>query len=179
MGHCCRSRDKLINDVLLWNPSNGQAKEGRPSRTYIQQLSTDTGCSPEDLPQAMDVRDGWRERVRYIRADGLTWLWWWWMISFFSHLVFNISIILLNFCSLLFIVIDFSKKKTLLSEFISFPTHRNYEMILFNGNWIFKKFWFNIYYRNYIYIYIYIYMRTYIWIHALSHTHTHTQHTLL
>ena len=49
-GHCWRSRDKLISDVLLWTPSYGWTKAGRPARTYIQQLCGDTGCSPEDLP---------------------------------------------------------------------------------------------------------------------------------
>ena len=48
-GHCWRSRDKLIRDVLLWTPTNGRAKAGRPARTYIQQLCEDTGCCPEDL----------------------------------------------------------------------------------------------------------------------------------
>ena len=37
-GHCWRSRDELISDVLLWTPKYGRAKAGRPSRTYIQQL---------------------------------------------------------------------------------------------------------------------------------------------
>ena len=53
-GHCWRSRDELISDVLLWTPTYGQAKAGRPARTYIQQLCEDTGCSPEDLPEAMN-----------------------------------------------------------------------------------------------------------------------------
>ena len=55
-GHCWRSRDELIRDVLLWTPTYGQAKAGRPARTYIQQLCEDTGCSPEDLPEAMNDR---------------------------------------------------------------------------------------------------------------------------
>ena len=63
-GHCWRSRDELISDVLLWTPSYGRAKAGRPARTYIQQLCEDTGCSHEDLPEAMTERDEWRERVR-------------------------------------------------------------------------------------------------------------------
>ncbi len=71
-GHCGRSRDELISDILLWSPSHGGAKAGRPARTYIQQLCADTGCSPEDLPEAMDDRKGWRERVRDIRADSTT-----------------------------------------------------------------------------------------------------------
>ena len=40
-GHCWRSRDELISDVLLYTPSYGQAKAGRPARTYIQQLCED------------------------------------------------------------------------------------------------------------------------------------------
>ena len=76
-GHCWRSRDELISDVLLWTPAYGQAKAGRPARTYIQQLCEDTGCSPEDQPEAMNDREKWRERVRDIRASGTTWWWWW------------------------------------------------------------------------------------------------------
>ena len=56
-GHCWRSRDELICSVLLWDPSHGRAKAGRPARTYIQQLCADTGCNPEDLPEAMDDRE--------------------------------------------------------------------------------------------------------------------------
>ena len=37
-GHCWRSRDELISDVLLCTPTHGRAKAGRPARTYIQQL---------------------------------------------------------------------------------------------------------------------------------------------
>ena len=44
-GHCWRSRDELISDVLLWNPAYGRAKAIRPARTYIQQLCEDKGCS--------------------------------------------------------------------------------------------------------------------------------------
>ncbi len=46
------------------DPTYGQAKAGRPARTYIQQLCEDTGCNPEDLPEAMNDREKWRERVR-------------------------------------------------------------------------------------------------------------------
>ena len=77
-GHCWTSRDELIRDVLLWTPSHGRAKAGRRARTDIQQLCVDTGCSPEDLPKAMDDSEVWRKRVRNIRADSRTWWWWWW-----------------------------------------------------------------------------------------------------
>ena len=58
-GHCWRSRDELISDVLLWTPTHGRAKAGRPARTYIQQLREDTGCCPEDLPEAMNDWEKW------------------------------------------------------------------------------------------------------------------------
>ena len=76
-GHWLRSRDELISDVLLWTPSHGRAKAGRPARTYIQQHCADTGCSPEDLPKAMDDKEVWQVRVRNIRADSSTWWWGW------------------------------------------------------------------------------------------------------
>ena len=56
-GHCWRIRVELISDVLLWTPTYGRAKAGRPARTYIQQLCEDTQCSPEDLPEAMNDRE--------------------------------------------------------------------------------------------------------------------------
>ena len=80
-GHCWRSKDELISDVLLWTPTHGCARVGRPARTYIQQLCEDTGCNPEDLPEAMNDREKWRETVRDIRAGGATWWWWWWVLG--------------------------------------------------------------------------------------------------
>ena len=72
-GHCWRSRDELISDVLLRIPIYGWAKAGQPALTYIQQLCEDTGCGPEDLLEVMNDRN--------IRADSATWWWWWWCIS--------------------------------------------------------------------------------------------------
>ena len=77
-GHCWSSGNELISDVFLWTPTYGRAKAWRPARTYIQQLCEDTACSPEDLPEAMNDKENWRERVRDIRASGMTW--WWWYI---------------------------------------------------------------------------------------------------
>ena len=72
-------RDELISDVLLWAPTYGRVKAGRTARTYIQQLCVDTGCSPEDLPEAINDGEKWRERVRDIRANSTTW--WWYLKS--------------------------------------------------------------------------------------------------
>ena len=62
----------IYSYVLLWTPTHGRAKAGRPARTYIQQLCEDTGCCPEDLPEAMYDREKWRKRVRDIRATSTT-----------------------------------------------------------------------------------------------------------
>ena len=78
-GHCWRSRDELIRDVLRWIPTYGWSKAGRPAQTYKQQLCEDTECSPDDMPEAMKDREKWRERVRHIRARATTW--WWWSLS--------------------------------------------------------------------------------------------------
>ena len=77
-GHCWRSKDEIVSDVLLWTPAYSQSKAGRPARTFIQQLCDDTGCNPEDLQEAMNDRETWKKRVWDIRACGMTW-WWWWL----------------------------------------------------------------------------------------------------
>ena len=61
-----------IHNTLLWTLTYGRAHAGRPARTYIQQLCEDTGCSPDDLPEVMNDREKWREKVRDIRASGTT-----------------------------------------------------------------------------------------------------------
>ena len=75
---CWRSRDELISNVLLWTPTYGREKAGRLAQTYTQQLCEDTGYNPEDLPEAMNDKEKWRERVRDIRAGGTTW---WWLLG--------------------------------------------------------------------------------------------------
>ena len=72
-GHCWRSRDELLSDVLLWTPAYSRAKARRPARTYKQLLCEDTECSPEDLPGAINNREEWRERDRDICAGGTIW----------------------------------------------------------------------------------------------------------
>ena len=75
---------RRTRDVLLWTPTHGCAKAGRPARTYIQQLCEDTGCCPEDLPRAMNDREEWREGVRDIRATSAIW---WWYIYIYINII--------------------------------------------------------------------------------------------
>ena len=95
--HCWRSKDELISDVLLWTPTYGRAKAERPARTYIQQLCQDTGCNSEDLPEAMNDREKYRERVKDIRAGGTTW-WWWWYIYIYIYISVCECLWLCNMC---------------------------------------------------------------------------------
>ena len=103
-GQCWRSRNEFISDVLLWTPTHGRAKAGRPARTYIQQLCEDTGCCPEDLPRAMNDREEWRVRVRDIRATSATW-WLYiyiyiWITNIFSNSTFSYSRIYFHFTNI-------------------------------------------------------------------------------
>ena len=68
-GHCWRSKDKLISDVLPWATSHGRAKFGRPAGTYLQQLCTNTRCSLEDLPIETSSRIGSGKSLLAVRHD--------------------------------------------------------------------------------------------------------------
>ena len=63
-GHCWRSMDELISDVLQCIPTHGCANVSQPARTYLHQFCAETECSLEDLQGTIDDRDGWRERER-------------------------------------------------------------------------------------------------------------------
>ena len=67
-GHCWRSKE-LVGDVLLWRPSHGKQRPGRPKKTFIDQLMDDTGCQYDELPTAMSDREGWKKRVMDSRAS--------------------------------------------------------------------------------------------------------------
>ena len=48
--------------------------------------------SPEDLPEAMNNREKWQERVRDICASDTTWWWWWWFIIIYVRLIIQLSV---------------------------------------------------------------------------------------
>ena len=43
-GHCWRSKFELASDVIIWQPTHGKRKRGRPRMTYVDQLVDDTLC---------------------------------------------------------------------------------------------------------------------------------------
>ena len=71
-GHCWHSKEELAGDVLLWTPMLGRRTRGRPKKTHIDQLMDDTGCLKNELPNVMNDRDGWRERIKKSRVSS-TW----------------------------------------------------------------------------------------------------------
>ena len=59
-----------------------------------QQEHTYSSCvriREEDLPEAMNDGEKWRERVRDIRTSGTTWWWWWHTLTLISHVVKTIT----------------------------------------------------------------------------------------
>ena len=65
-------KNELISHALVRAPSHGRASIGRPARTYLLWICTDTEFSLENLPEAMDSSDEERERVRGIIANRTT-----------------------------------------------------------------------------------------------------------
>ena len=66
-GHCWRSKEELIADVLLWNPKHGKRSQGRPKKTYIDQLIDDTGAVWKNYQ--MPWRIEWVGSVNECRAS--------------------------------------------------------------------------------------------------------------
>ena len=54
-GYCCKSKDELQNDVLLWTPTELDEQQ----HIYSNQLCTDTIWRVQDLLRAMISGDGW------------------------------------------------------------------------------------------------------------------------
>ena len=49
-------------------PTYGRAKAGLPARKYFQQLCEDTGCSPEDRPEAIERSDKRRSGISVLET---------------------------------------------------------------------------------------------------------------
>ena len=56
-GHCYRSKDKVVSNLILWTRKHGKARVGRPSNTYTKELTKDASCQLEDLSRAMEDRE--------------------------------------------------------------------------------------------------------------------------
>ena len=68
-GHCWRSNNELVSDVLLRTPKYGQRSRGRPAKTFVYQMVEDTECEVEELINLMENKDEWKKRVFECRAS--------------------------------------------------------------------------------------------------------------
>ena len=68
IGHRWRRKDKVISELLLWEPKHGARKRGRPAATYIDQLRNDTGLSIAELKSTMENRKEWMKLVNGVRV---------------------------------------------------------------------------------------------------------------
>ena len=50
---------ELISNILPWTPLHRYTSVDQPARTFLQQLCMDTGCSLEDLLEAIEDTDEW------------------------------------------------------------------------------------------------------------------------
>ena len=61
-GHCWRSKNEAVNDLVLWEPKHGKRSVGGQARTFVDQLEADTEVPRDCLLAAKDDRVGWRKR---------------------------------------------------------------------------------------------------------------------
>ena len=62
-GHCWRSKNEVVGDLVLWEPKHGKGSVGGQARTFVDLLEADTGVPRDCLPAAMDDRVGGRKRT--------------------------------------------------------------------------------------------------------------------
>ena len=67
-GHAQRHPELTLHKVLLWEPTHGQSKRGRPLKTFVDVLRQDTGLSDvKEIASVMEERDAWRKLVQDVR----------------------------------------------------------------------------------------------------------------
>ena len=66
IGHCCRKKDEVISELLLWEPKHRARKRGRPA--YVDQLRNYTGLSIAELKSIMGNRKEWMKLVNRVRV---------------------------------------------------------------------------------------------------------------
>ena len=48
-GHCLRRDDEVVSDLVLWEPTHGTRRRGRPPESYIRNLEHETGIPASDI----------------------------------------------------------------------------------------------------------------------------------
>ena len=70
-GHCWRSNNELVSDVLLWTPKHDQRSRGRPAKTFVDQMIEDIEYEMEELINVMENRNEWKKRVLECRVSSI------------------------------------------------------------------------------------------------------------
>lgn len=52
-GHCYRSKEEVISDLILWKTTHGSTEVSKSSKTYTKQSTKDTEYEFEDLYNVM------------------------------------------------------------------------------------------------------------------------------
>ena len=60
-GHCWRSKNEAISNLVLWEPKHGKRSVRGQARTFVNLLDVDTRVPKGCLPAAMGDRVGWRK----------------------------------------------------------------------------------------------------------------------
>ena len=59
-GHCLRRDDKVVSDLVLWEPTHVTRRRVRPPESYIRNLERETGIPASEMTVAMMNRAVWR-----------------------------------------------------------------------------------------------------------------------
>lgn len=59
-GHCIRHPEEAAHNLVLWSPTHGRRKRGKPPMTYVNQLEKDTELCTEDILTLARNRTSWR-----------------------------------------------------------------------------------------------------------------------
>ena len=91
-GHCYRHRELPASQLVLWEPTHGRRKPGRPATTFLNILQDDIGATTSaELPACMkDCKDWNLRREARLRPPWWWWWWWWWRNGrIFTNNLFN------------------------------------------------------------------------------------------
>ena len=62
-GHCWRSKNEIVSDLVLWERKHGKRSIGVQARTLIDVLEGNTWVPTDCLPAVMDDRVGWKKEA--------------------------------------------------------------------------------------------------------------------
>lgn len=58
--HFWRSKQVVVDPIIIQGPNFGKRSKGKPARTYIVKIE-DTEIRKKELDRDMNIRNGWKE----------------------------------------------------------------------------------------------------------------------